>query len=497
MSDGVAESTENTNPRDPSKGSKKDVWEVVESVSRIFATLAIPVILAVGGWVIQGTVSQQTVSKDYVSLATSILQKKREQDDDESAKGLRKWAVDLLNRTSPVQLDGETAQRLINGTVTIPFQQPYKPVKSFLNPVHPSTSAPAFIEAPATDKVSLTLSLDGVLPGASTKIARAQAMVFHTVGDTGGAHGTETQEKLAAVMEKQIKDARANKQPAEEPLFFYHLGSVVFYNGESTGYPAQFYQPYQNYSAPILAIAGNHDGDNRARAGDVPHNEPTLFGFLKSFCANSREVVLERRTTMNEPYIYWTLDASLATIIGLYSNVGGSLDSPGKDQQQRWLVQQLKDAPTDRALIIAVHHPPYSLDSNGGYGEVGDALDRAFDAAGRTPDLVLSSLSHNYQRFTRRVGNKQLTYLIAGAGGYANSARFMRRIVTDPDTGEKITTPVQTTISDVTLAAYNDTEPGFLRIKVTKDAIKGDYYTIDFQGNEQGIRDSFTVSLLR
>ena len=112
MSDGVAESTENTKPRDSSKGSKKDVWEVVESVSRVFPTLAIPVILAGRGWVIQLTVSQQTVSKDYVSLATSILQKKREQDDDESAKGLRKWAVDLLNRTSPVQLDGETAQRL-------------------------------------------------------------------------------------------------------------------------------------------------------------------------------------------------------------------------------------------------------------------------------------------------------------------------------------------------------------------------------------------------
>jgi hypothetical protein len=47
----------------------------------------------------------------------------------------------------------------------------------------------------------------------------------------------------------------------------------------------------------------------------------------------------------------------------------------------------------------------------------------------------------------------------------------------------------------VTLSAYNDTEPGFLRLKVTKTAIKGEYYTVDFQGNPQGVRDTFIVPL--
>src|SRR5215831_2056924 len=109
-----------------------------------------------------------------------------------------------------------------------------------------------------------------------------------------------------------------------------------------------------------------------------------------------------------------------------------------------------------------------------------DALDRAFKAVGRIPDLVLSGLSHDYQRFTRKVGNKQVPYVIAGAGGYANSPGSMHRIVTDPDTGEKIATPVQTTMWDVTLNAYNDTEPGFLRLKVTKTAVGIEYYTVDF-----------------
>jgi hypothetical protein len=70
--------------------------EVLESISRIIAALGIPAVLGVGGWIIQGTVSQQTVSKDYVLLATDILKTKREAGEDGA---LRKWAVDLLNRT--------------------------------------------------------------------------------------------------------------------------------------------------------------------------------------------------------------------------------------------------------------------------------------------------------------------------------------------------------------------------------------------------------------
>jgi hypothetical protein len=100
-----------------STASKKDAWEVLESISRIIAALGIPVVLGVGGWIIQGTVSQQTVSKDYVLLATDILKTKREAGEDGD---LRKWAVDLLNRTSPVPLDEATAQQLIKGTITIP-----------------------------------------------------------------------------------------------------------------------------------------------------------------------------------------------------------------------------------------------------------------------------------------------------------------------------------------------------------------------------------------
>ena len=371
-----------------------------------------------------------------------------------------------------------------------------KPKRAFNNPVSPPPHKPAFIPAPPTNNVNLNLPLDVILPGAEARIETAQELVFHAVGDSGGINGTETQEGLAAIMVKQIEDSRANKSPAEEPLFFYHLGDVVYFNGMSRDYPVQFYEPYQNYDAPVVAIAGNHDGDTRTRTGDVPDDETTLFGFIQNFCAPSPQYLFKHRPTMTQPYVYWTLDTPLVTIVGLYSNVDGQLDGQGTFEQQRWLAKQLQDAPSDRALIVAVHHAPYSLDtSHGGYAEIGSAIDRAGKTSGRMPDLVLSGHVHNYQRFTRKVGKKKIPYVVAGAGGYADSLRAMHRIAKDPSTGQKIATPFNTSLPDVKLEAYNDTEPGFLRIKVTKKAISCEYYTMDFTDQPKGVRDIFTVAL--
>lgn len=373
-----------------------------------------------------------------------------------------------------------------------------KPKRAFNDPVSPAPQHPAFIPPPPTNNVNLNLPLDIILPGADAKIAQAEAMVFHAVGDTGGIKGTETQEGLAAVMVKQIEDSRTKNQPAEEPLFFYHLGDVVYFNGMSTDYPVQFYEPYQNYDAPIVAIPGNHDGDTRTRRGDVPDDETTLFGFLQNFTSPVPQFIFKYRATMTQPYVYWTLDTPLATIIGLYSNVDGELDARGTFEQQSWFTQQVKTAPADRALIVSVHHAPYSLDSaHGGYADIGAALDRAFNSCGRFPDLVLSGHVHNYQRFERTAGGKKIPYVIAGAGGYADSERAMHKVAKDPATGQKISTahPFQTKLPDVTLQAYNDTEPGFLRLKVTKKTIRVEYYTIDFSDAPKGVRDHFTVQL--
>jgi hypothetical protein len=71
---------------------------------------------------------------------------------------------------------------------------------------------------------------------------------------------------------------------------------------------------------------------------------------------------------VTQPCVYWTLQAPLIRIIGLYSNVEATLDARGTFEQHRWLEDQLHAAGEDkeRFLVVAVHHPPYSLDQSHG-----------------------------------------------------------------------------------------------------------------------------------
>jgi hypothetical protein len=45
------------------------------------------------------------------------------------------------------------------------------------------------------------------------------------------------------------------------------------------------------------------------------------------------------------------------------------------------------------------------------------SIDNACSKAGVTPDLFLSGHAHNYQRYTRRIGGKQVPYIVVGTGG--------------------------------------------------------------------------------
>jgi hypothetical protein len=341
---------------------------------------------------------------------------------------------------------------------------------------------PRFIPIPSPRPQDLTLPLDVVLqnPAEEQRIIKSGRLVFHCVGDTGGVNGTQAQEAVAHAMEAQIQSAAE----ADRPAFFFHLGDVVYYNGLRRLYGVQFYQPYQYYPAPIFAIPGNHDGDTQVWPGDPPDAEKSLAGFLENFCAPQAQHIYPYRETMTQPYPYWTLETPFATVVGLYSNVDGSLDGRGANQQQQWLQGQLASAPADRCLIVAVHHPPFSLDAvHGGSPAILDAIDRASQASGRVPDAVFSGHIHSYQRFTRTAGGRQVPYVVAGAGGYANDARAMHTLQLDAK-GKPIPhgKPFQTTHPDVVLAFYEQQNPGFLRVTVDAQHLTGEYFSVPFAG---------------
>ncbi len=343
------------------------------------------------------------------------------------------------------------------------------------NPVSPDpANPPRFEPLPpfVGTSTSLTLSLETIMPGINTAVQNYGQIVFHALGDTGGIHGTETQDAIAEAMEGQI----TNAADSDKPKFFYHLGDVVYFNGQSENYVTQFYEPYQYYNAPIFAIPGNHDGDTHLRnPSDQPDNEPSLYGFMQNFCSSSQGQSFKHRSPMTQPYCYWKLEAPFVHVIGLYSNIDGQLDSSGTQQQQDWLIERLKATPQDKWLIIAVHHPCYSLDTaHGGYGDTLEKLDSAFNAAGRWPDVVLSGHVHNYQRFERQVGDTKIHYIVAGAGGYANNLRAMHRLPSGT------TFPSSTTEAGVNLAYYEDQLPGFLRATANAKELVFDYFTVPF-----------------
>src|SRR5207302_6031238 len=220
----------------------------------------------------------------------------------------------------------------------------------------------------------------------SRAIQEAGQIAFHMVGDTGGFHGRGAQQNVADQMTRQIHDCDL----AEQPSFFYHLGDIVYFRGEEAHYHDQFYHPYQNYPAPIFAIPGNHDGT----AADAPHS--TLAPFMDHFCSPTPVHPVAAghsdRPTMTQPNCYWTLRAPFVTIIGLYSNVTGELDNTdrGERAQRDWLVEELEAAPADTCLLIAVHHPLFSLGSHGPTPRVAAAIDYAVKKTRRFPDAVFA-----------------------------------------------------------------------------------------------------------
>jgi hypothetical protein len=354
-------------------------------------------------------------------------------------------------------------------------QRPFKQRRPVGDPIAFSKTSPRFIPPPLTNRTNLTMALQDVLK--VDPIVKAGKIVFHSVGDTGGIYGTEVQDAIAEAMEAQYHAADA----ADQPAFLYHLGDVIYDNGQLDHYTTQFYEPYQYYPPFIFAIPGNHDGDTRVHPGDAPDPEATLTGFMDNFCDSQPHPASPYRHTVTQPYVYWTLDTPLVTIIGLYSNVDGSLDGRGTSEQQTWLQNELANAPTDRCLIVAMHHPPYSLDAiHGGSPDIVHALENAAQAAKRYPDAVFSGHIHSYQRFTRTLNTRQIPYVIAGAGGYANSAARMHRL--QKSGASEIAAPFTTTEPGVVLSAQNTTSPGFLRITVDATTLTGEYFLVPFQG---------------
>ncbi len=279
------------------------------------------------------------------------------------------------------------------------------------------------------------MTLDEIVGSSGlTAIQNAGSITFHAVGDTGSPD-TMT-EIISGVMGADYDITH----PETCPAFLFHLGDIIYYDNTDKGYLSQFYTPYKHYPGKIIGIPGNHDGElvKYDQPGQPSVGQPfSLAAFEENFCQPVTGVppaaTTIYREMISQPAVYWYLNAPFVDIVALYSNVA---DGPGfiSDSQTIGMVQkdwftttltaiaaQRKKGPR-KALIVAVHHPPFSGGGHSPSKQMLADIDDSCTTAGIMPDAVLSGHSHNYQRFTRYYPFKgvkmQIPYFVVGCSGH-------------------------------------------------------------------------------
>lgn len=303
------------------------------------------------------------------------------------------------------------------------------------------------------------------------EITAAGSMAFHCVGDTGGVKNPEPQRLVERGLEQSLHSgnlAPSLRGASMSPSFCYHLGDVVYYNGEVKEYFPQFYDPYEHYPLPILAIPGNHDGE------PIDASATTLEGYDRNFLAQrladgtptyTDESQDSGRPAMTLPFFYWTLTTPFATVIGLYSNVPehGRID----DKQRAWFHGEMAAADKNKSLIVAIHHPIFSFDDHhSGSPTMAKELEDAINVSRRVPNMVLGAHVHNYQRIERRVGDHVIPFFVIGNGGYWNlhhlaAANGYR----DPET-------------EAVLVSSIDSRHGFMTFDISDSVLNGHMTTV-------------------
>ena len=221
-------------------------------------------------------------------------------------------------------------------------------------------------------------------PDIARDIEEAGKMVFHVVGDTGGVQDGEFQNNVAA----QMIDAFDGRQKREAAVLLSRRRRRLFHRHEG-----RLLRPVLRPLCPLRRADLRPFPAITTARSMIPRRRPRSTAGCDYFMQAHPDVdPISKdapRVQLNLPNVYWTLITPLATIVGMYTNVpeGGSIDST----QQQWVTNEFATAPTDRALILALHHPIYSFDVfHSGSSKMADVLENAIRDTGRVPNLVLS-----------------------------------------------------------------------------------------------------------
>lgn len=357
--------------------------------------------------------------------------------------------------------------------------------------------------APRGDLPEPQLTLIDVFGGsqeAIDTIERNKQIVFHSTGDCGSTRGPKTQNEVTDKMIGDFNEAKA----MEVPQFCLLLGDIVYSFGETEYYYDQFYQPYRNYHAPILAAAGNHDG----MISPLAH-ATSLAAYLRNFCSDpaagftvTKEAGGLSRTAQIQPGVFFTFDAPLVRILVFYSN---TLEDPGViansmiGQSQidflRAALRRVRSEGYAGALMFAHHHPPYAIGGqHSSSTEMRQQMDAVCAEVGVWPHAVLAGHAHSYQRFTRhRPDGTIIPYLICGNGGHnVQKLRATNGMALRVPQILNRKTPSE---DQVTFERYDDTNYGYLRVIVDPKQLRIEYHPASDGTQAKTPDDSVTIDI--
>jgi len=357
-------------------------------------------------------------------------------------------------------------------------------------------------------------------------ITASGQIVFHMTGDTG-ASSTKNFPNEVHVCDRLVADCQTPTK-GRAPTFCFNLGDIVYDFGEAAYYYEQFYEPYRDYPCPIFAIPGNHD--SFVLPNTTPGETP-LEIFQRNFCATKLAPSVDagslHRTAMMQPGVYFTLDAPFVRIIGLFSN---ALEDPGvissepnggkwkaiPDYQLTYLkaqLQQIKASKYAGAVILAIHHPPFSYAqpssaptaNHGGSPVMRSEIDAICQQTGVYPHAVISGHAHNYQRYTRTLdggANKQfqIPYIVCGNSGHNVNPLYQ------PAKGTKYVDPAKHSDVSYMLSAkapakslvienFDHSNYGYLLVTVNAKQIQISYQPVAKAGKPSMSPDTVAVNL--
>jgi hypothetical protein len=347
------------------------------------------------------------------------------------------------------------------------------------------------------------LSLDDVFggnPNALGNIQRSGQIVFHAAGDCGSTRGPRTQNE---VTDKMIGDF-VETDAKEVPQLCLLLGDIVYNFGEMEYYYDQFYEPYRNYPAPVLAAAGNHDG----MISPLAH-ATSLQAYLRNFCADPKggftvapEAGGLSRTAQIQPGVFFAFDAPFVRVLVFYSN---TLEDPGVIADNtigssqidflRAALQRVKAEKYAGALLFAHHHPPYAI---GGQHSSSTQMRHQMDAVcaevGVWPHAVLAGHAHSYQRFTRqRADGTEIPYITCGNGGH--NVQKLHTLNGVALRTPQVFLPKTSTDDAVTFENYDDVNYGYLRLIVNPQQLRIEYHPASDTVSAKTPDDSVTIDL--